>query len=263
MSYIKLKKAFESRAKGRDYKVFYAGDYARLTMDSDNAILVRVNQGEWVDGKYTTQPQVPVMRITEDDVMELIDDKFGENITQRNLMMKVAPGTFVSSDTSRFGSYTHTLRFRSPFGVNVPLTKGLKVNIRTGKILWHAPDTKRQTNRAAAAPVYDFVTKAKRMAEVLYRLGEFDSARGLLNWSNRDRIAGVIKETPMDEDHLSDYAAALFYEGRSRSTTYGRVEDRYKAYIDLGARRLREALKNKTGAFDLVGADGNGCPVSV
>lgn len=261
MSYIALKRTFDSRAKGRDYKVFYYGDCARLTMDSDNALVVHISNWHYPENERAYRSYIPVMRITEDDVMEVIDDKFGDSITERNILMKVCPTSWADSDTARFGSYTHTLRFRS-WGKNVPLTKGLKVNIKTGEILWHAPDTKRKTNRAAAAPVYDFVTKAKRMAEVLFRLGEFDSARSY--WSHKHRIDEVIKETPMNEDHLSDYAAALYYEGRSRSTRiYGeKPEDRYKSYIDLGARRLREALKNKTGAFDLVGADGNGCPVS-
>lgn len=265
MNYAHMMKLFQSRKKGRDFKVFRnAWEHIRLDPDS-GALTLSNNCRVWEqdDGgkhKLTVRPGTPVLRFTPDNVLEILHRPQATGLADR-LMIEKATGGVIYMRSPKF-EYRLMLQFAAP-RIEIPLVAGLKIDLNTKQPINKPEQVKCTTNRTTAQPVYKHVRQVGKVMDVLWRMGGLE-----VDDSNRWRYQALDVRTPVElcEETLAVHAQAAIHAGWNRgqvdSSVYDPATHQYKKRLEAdvraekyakarlhGLKRLTEFLKPHHGAI--------------
>ena len=270
MNYADILTLFQSRKKGRDYKVFRnAWEHIRLDPDS-GALTLSNNCSVWEQDeggrhKRVVRPGTPVLRFTPDNVLEVLHSPTATGLSDR-LMIEKATGGAIYMRSPKF-EYRLMLSFRyssiEHASKDIPLVAGLKIDLNTKQPITRPEQVKLSTNRTTAQPVYKHVRQVGKVMDLLWRLGGLE-----VDDSNRWRYQAVDASTPVElcEETLAVHAQAAIHAGWNRGQVDTHVRDpetnQYKKRPEAdvraeeyakarthGLKRLTEFLKPHHGAI--------------
>jgi len=275
MDYKYFNDLFNTRKKGRDYKVFH--QYRALCKDENDNLLVTGTTWNYpvtkVNGENRTKAERVLARdrvyatISPDSVMTLMRDVADQGVY--NLFNKLIACAYLECDNN---TYSRTAKYRilkrgskaSVTKWDVPAVKGLQINLATGTIVTAPADMKKVTDRKAAAPIYKRVDEVVKLMTVLRRMGDINDV-DLKGWGNYTALMKVDKS--MDDANIVALAEAAYR--KAKSTTSGTPEafdgatrtwvpsveqaaNFEKRLIANARRHLTRVLKEEHGGFALV-----------
>lgn len=269
MNYAEMMKLFNSRKKGRDYKVFH-GSHQRLTIDRDSgALVISVRCISWLLKPDTASyvkvidDGTPLLKVTPDNVMELLSGPSSTDLSDRLMIEKVTNGRIWLRGKSFEHRLMLTFRYSSrdnDIGKDIPLAVGTKIDLNTKQPINKPDQVKLSTNRTTAQPVYQHVRQVGKVMDLLWRLGDFTKMAEDRKWGTAD----IDPATPVSlvEETLSTHAEQALRAGWNRgnvSTWDYRTQaarpqavvaaEKYAKAREHGLKRLTEFLKPHHGAI--------------
>jgi len=263
MNYAEMMKLFQSRKKGRDFKVF-RNAYEHIRLDPDSGALTLSNncrmweKDEGGRHKQKVRPGTPVLRFTPDNVLEILHRPQATSLSDR-LMIEKATGGDIYMRSPKF-EYRLMLQFNTPrseIRSEIPLVAGLKIDLNTKQAINKPEQVKNTTNRTTAQPVYKHVRQVGKVMDVLWRMEDLEYVSRPLPDS-----------TPVElcEETLAVHAQAAIHAGWNRGHVDSSVYDpathqhkkrpeadvraeRYAKARHHGLKRLTEFLKSHHGAI--------------
>ena len=268
MNYADMLKLFNSRKKGRDYKVFRnAWEHIRRDPDS-GALTLSNNCSLWekeVDGKHyrKVRPGTPVLRFTPDNVLEILHSPNATALADRLMIEKATGGrVYIRSPKFEYRLMLQLHSYHQDSRKDIPLVAGLKIDLNTKQPINKPDQIKRSTNRTTAQPVYKHVRQVGKVMDLLWRLGDLKGRES--RWGTEE----IKPDTPIDlvDETLSIHAEQALNAGWNRGQVHTSLFDhttrqytnrpeavvaaeKYAKARIHGLKRLTEFLKPHHGAI--------------
>lgn len=215
MNYDQATRKYNSRLKSRDYKIFYR--YFALMLREDGVFeycgSTWVQDADTKKAKRIANPRRLFATLDQNDVLTWVKEDASYK-GDRNLFEQMTGFGSATSNTSKYAAYENKIRFQAR-DIDVPLVKGLAINVKTRTVVASTPDVKRTTNKEASKPIIKYVQAVMKVMDVLHRIGELEEVTTHQDWRKRKVALNDARVTDMTEETMALLAQSAYTEAEA------------------------------------------------